>query len=256
MPIRGKKAIWAQGEIVITSFDHYVQVISKLKGHFSDELILFRGQPCDKPLLPKIGRDEIKKTISDLKKFENGIFEDFKKRYQAYSRKDFSNEWDLLALAQHHKLPTRLLDWTASALVALWFAVEKEIDGDCGIVWFFQPEEEHIITNQEKSEDIFTRRATKIFSPNHISERITAQQGWFTCHVITSENNIIAVENNRKYSKKLKRLIIHNKLFPEMRLMLETMGINASTVYPDLTGLSQYLQWKYLKKDEYSLDEI
>jgi hypothetical protein len=242
-------------EISIESFNHYTSVVSNLQVEFSNRLILFRGQTCDKPLVPKLARENIKNKVEDIKKFEKELFADFSKRYMAYSQKKFDNDWDLLALAQHYGLPTRMLDWTESALMGLWFATEKEVKEDCGVVWSLVADEKDILDVKEKDDESgdyispFARTITKIFSPNHISERITAQSGWFTCHAIKTDGKVLDFKTIARYRGKLKKLKIATHLFPTIRAQLNLMGINASTVYPDLEGLSKYLKWKYLRED-------
>jgi len=251
--IKGNVKFWAKTEFSISSFDEYIQTISKLKNHFTDDLILFRGQTCNKPLRPSLGRKEILETGENIKDFEKEIFDDFKKRYIAYSKVKCDNNWDLLALAQHHGLPTRLMDWTESALVALWFATERE-DEEVGVVFILIPEKTDILdVTQKETGDVFSRKATKFFCPNHISERITAQSGWFSCHVINSNNAFFKLESMSKYKNKLKKITIKKNIFPEIRSKLNLMGINGSTVYPDLVGLSKYLKWKHLKIDDNKL---
>src|SRR4029077_18713679 len=110
---------------------------------------LFRGQRQDKPLLPKIGRGTLK---PDFLKLEQELLDDFKKRNTPYIESSRHDPWDLLAVAQHHGLSTRLLDWSASPLAALWFAVRHDPeDGEDGVVWIL-PFSKDEIANQEKED--------------------------------------------------------------------------------------------------------
>lgn len=206
-------------------------------------LILFRGQDCDEPLLPRIARFKGIKNFSQKEKY---ILEEFKSLTLLYRKYEPKTEWDFLALGQHHGLATRLLDWTANPLIALWFALKgKDSQKNGGFIWAFNVPQQDIIRSSEKSSPFDIGR-TKIFRPNHISPRITAQQGWFTAHKLTKSGKFIDLQENERYKNRLEKKIIPASLLGKFEDKLNLYGINLSTVFPEMLFISEYIINKYL----------
>jgi hypothetical protein len=230
----------------IKSFNDFTEILNEFGEMFPQSTILFRGQLCDKPLIPKVGRFD---DVTDIAEFESNLFKDFSKRYLAYSSKEYTNEWDRLALAQHFGLPTRLLDWTENPLIAMYFATESDTKEFHSVIWLFVPHDDDNIREDDISP--FEISSTKVFSPNHISSRITSQQGWFTCHKLVTSGRFLHFETIKKYKDRLVKIVVPKTIFPEIRVKLNLLGVNASTVFPDLTGLTNYLKWKHLKAERF-----
>jgi hypothetical protein len=165
-------------------------------GNKSD--FLFRGQSTDEPLVPRLARLKPKGKLLDVEKLMMAEFDRQQPPFAEFEPKD---PWDLLALAQHHGLPTRLLDWSYSPLAALWFAVRKapkrDEDGKpCGgVLWLLKTKTEDFI-NFPTKESPYQRGKTHIFRPRTIARRIMAQSGVFTCHKRTSDGRFISLESN------------------------------------------------------------
>lgn len=237
----------------IGSLSHYMGFIEQLKDaeekqkNYSD--FLFRGQLVDRPLKPTLARLRWK---GDMLNCERLILEEFARTSAPFVKAGFDDKWDRLALAQHHGLPTRLLDWTYSATIALWFAVNDEPrrdkNGDVcdGVVWILKPTVDDFI-NFPTNESPFDRGRTRIFRPRLIANRISAQSGVFTVHAVRGKNErrFIPLERNSNFSSKLVKIPIRHQNFAKLRQQLHACGINSSTAYPDLVGLCQHLAWRF-----------
>lgn len=227
-------------------------------GNHSD--FVFRGQSVDLPLLPKLGRPSTRPN-GDLLRLEQLMLEEFARSTPGFSRINVDlDKWDRLAVAQHHGLPTRLLDWTFGALPALWVAVKDgpQMGHENGVVWFLRTVPADFINfgdevlpykSTTKAVTPFNLQRTRIFRPRLIAERIAAQRGIFTVHKALKgrQDPFLPLEKNSAFSKRLVKIHIPSESFDKLRKQLDFCGINEATVFPDLDGPCGHLTWRFTK---------
>lgn len=161
-----------------------------------------------------------------------------------------------LFLMQHYRLPTRLLDWTESVLVAVFFAVSDCLDQP-GALWALNPYAlSHSLTGcsvvfnprgeilgqmfsrafQTSPNSDNTPALTLPVFPEEIDFRMVVQHSAFTIH-----GNPDALEDLPNHKEFLRRFEIPSKAKAELRHQLDTLGFRDSTLFPDLENLAKSL---------------
>lgn len=214
----------------------------------------FRGH-VDKSwrLLPGLLRLNLESTKGDKwVGVEEQLIENFKRLCTPFLEIDKFGIIDLICIAQHHGLPTRLLDWTENPLVALYFAVEDENKSIDGAVWMLDnaPSLIHLPDTYHELLYEFDNRESEIviLKARHLNQRIVSQNGCFTIHNVPfgeSENHQSLEELESLYFQiNRTKYLIKGKDKYKMKIDLNKLGINGSNLFPGLDGLSKHLNWK------------
>jgi len=171
---------------------------------------------------------------------ESYLIREFERFSYPYLKNEPSNDIDWLVHAQHHGLPTRLLDWSENPLKALFFAVEDRSFGDVdGAIHLCSPEQVGPSTK-----DIHEGEGGQFFCSSYINDRISAQEGVFSIPYIDKTNDNftksldVVTEDLLTYEK----VRIPKEFKPNIRNQLNKIGINHRTIFPGLDGISKMLK--------------
>lgn len=145
------------------------------------------------------------------------------------------NDLALLTVAQHHGMPTRMMDWTRNPLVAFFFAVRDEFSAsepaDDSVLYIYEPKEKVLL---EQDFDPFKINRVRRFVPKYWSSRLVAQSGLFTCHPFPK----------RPFNPDgLHRVLIRHAVRKDIKLALHNLGVNFGSLFPDLDGIAKHVRW-------------
>ena len=283
----------------INNIQEYINAIEKLKQKYSyntggfnnftvEPKFLFRGHGNHEKykLEPKIFR--MKKTqsgsVTQFSQLEYNILADFISEARAYERNIL--EYDIhawLEIAQHYKVPTRLLDFTENPLVALYFACRSKTHNDAS-VWILNEKSYEkkiwnvpylkITTDSQMIVDTIIKREIVllgkqernnfpnyeypwIYKPHYRDERMKLQSSMFmiwgskSCALteMISEHEYMNFDDNEVIdldsSGFLCALKIASEAKSDILKQLDMLGINQKFIYPGLEGVGKTISNKY-----------
>lgn len=240
----------------------------------------FRGEPSVRvefPLRPRLYRREIRgrKVLDVLLECEGELRIEFQRcaSQLIIDGREPRGKWERYFLMQHYSAPTRLLDWTDGALMALHFAVrDRGAAGDKywkgnPVVYMLDPwslnkrafkalvlasksdrpvgvalpdwdEAKPYLKNEFNNEKL-GKFCPLAIDPSQFSRRIAAQRSHFTIFARSPHGLLDSV--NEDDGTILHSIEVDKKMIPSLKHDLKICGISESSAYPDLEGLGREL---------------
>lgn len=187
----------------------------------------------------------LEKVELPIRELERTLLNNWKAKAVQFLTTSPRNDIEWLAVAQHHGLGTRLLDWTQSPLVAAYFALESDVECDAAIYAFNTSFGVAAPTDDvlEKFDSHESQPAIILkIRPPSIADRIVRQKGLFTTH--------------RQFWVDVKRLVKTGAASGVLRMIripeaarqsifrqIMSLGIDRSVLFPDLDGLAHHINY-------------
>lgn len=259
----------------VDSLEGYISLVEKLRSKRGKRL-WYRG--CGKAshkLKPSLYRHKKHQTIDEILVLEKELLARFRQRSIPFHSRPLTDEWEWLFLMQHYGVPTRLLDWSESPLMALFFAVtlaahkigksgRPVFSGDA-CIWLLDPEKwnKHSVSLKSFPGSVLTTDdanstaykpvgnvATMKPSPialygAHNSQRIVAQRGVFVCFGKDTRPMEVAYDKEGFPADCLMKLVLKKGRLPHLHEALRRQGITDSVAFPDLDGLAREIKREY-----------
>lgn len=214
----------------IVKINNFGNLLETFESQKTGQNYVYRGVSSSSyDLTTSLGRS---KSVSgkSIKKLETRLVKLFKESSIPYLEHKPSNELEWLAVAQHHGLPTRLLDWSYNPLVSTYFAVETNPEQDAAVYIL-----SGCLTIQDPDvTDPYTLDKVYKYRSPYISARIQNQAGLFTIH---------NTPDTPFEHDKITKVIIPKRLKRSIKKTLFRYGINQRLIYPGLEGVSKDLKW-------------
>jgi hypothetical protein len=235
-------------EIVVRDWPEFFPALKMARESLGNpDPVWYRGQASAAfTLLPSLYR------APGGSKHERSVFQKFRQLSGKFIQEGES-DWDVLFAMQHYGVPTRLLDWTPVAGIAVFFALSfrAEDDKDCA-VFLIDPVSlnkysgrKAVLSPDEKGlsyTEIYWEN--RPFAPKYPlamegrfrNDRMSAQRGVFTVHSVEPE------PLEQLCPACIRKLRITPKCAEGAREFLSYANINDATMFPDIQGLANYLR--------------